>query len=96
MKRKYNNIIRCVKNWDGEDTGWWAWSDFLQSWHVIPEQKMEWLLDFLPDKPSMDELLAEAYFDAVFDPFSEQLVFANKILGGKITDEDRQANARCQ
>ena len=95
MKRKSNNLVRCVKNWDGEDTGWWAWSDFFQSWHVIPENKVEWLLDFLPNKPSMDELLAEAYLDAVFDPFSEQLVFTDKFLDGKITDEDRQASKRC-
>lgn len=97
--KNHRDRIRCVKNWDGEDAGWWAWSDFTQFWQVIPEYKIPWLLDFLPDKPSLEELLAEAYLDAVFDPITEQLIFLDRIFEGSFdrpvfTAEDLEGNKR--
>ena len=97
--RKYKDRIRCIKNWVGEDTGWWAWSDFTQYWQVIPERKIPWLLDFLPEKPSIEELLAEAYLDIVFDPCTEKLVFLDRVFDGSydrpvFTEDDLEGNKR--
>jgi hypothetical protein len=97
--RKYKDRIRCIKNWDIEETGWWAWSDFLQSWQYIDGSKISWLLDFLPAKPSVEDLLAEAYLDVVFNPSTEKLVFLDRVFDGSFdrpvfTEEELLENER--
>lgn len=97
--RKFKNWIRCVKNWDGEDYGFWAWSEFWQSWQIIAESRIQWILDFLPDPPTVADIKAEAFSDMVIDRDTGKMVFTDRIFetlfeAPIFTEEELKENAR--
>ncbi len=99
--RKWKHLIRCVKNWNGRLYGWWAWSEGRWNWFYTEENKVEWLLCFLPanERPTLEEIRAEAFADVVVDPRFNTLVFIDREFMGdfdypRFTAEELEENER--